>query len=75
MTRKKNETNVQRIKRIMENAESGPLMQCFVIDALAQHADRVRAEFEENPHWMDGNFINPEAWKACALEVCKEFNL
>jgi hypothetical protein len=59
-------TNVEFITEIMERASSGPLMQAFIIDALAKVARRgVEASAEE----MDTPMINGYAWKRCAIEL------
>jgi hypothetical protein len=61
-------TNVEMIVRLMERANSGPLIQGFVVEALGRYADQVK---DAAPEQLGGvaAFINPDAWRACAQEV------
>jgi len=70
------ETNIERLTRIMEYSECGPIMQAFIIDSLCKWAEIIKKEFEENPNCMGENcIVNPAAWRACAEEICEEFGI
>ena len=66
------ETNVEFVTRIMENSRAGPLMQAFVIQALATFSKRVA---ESTPEKLDTPMISGAAWHKCGVELNKEFNL
>jgi hypothetical protein len=59
-------TNVEFVTEIMEHAASGPLMQAFVIEALAKYA---RACVEASAESLDTPMLNGFAWKRCAIEL------
>ena len=64
----KQETNIQFITRLMDSAESGPLMQAFIIEAISYYAiDQATA-----PRWSENAFVSQDAWKACASECLVE---
>lgn len=73
---KKRETNVQFIKRVMEFAQSGALMQVFIMDALIKHSDFIAnmpyEEFEKE--FGKGSLFHPMAWHQCAKELQRELN-
>jgi len=56
--------NTEFITELMDFADSGPLMQPFIIEAIYQHAKLT----VENP-LSENDFISPKAWTACAQEV------
>lgn len=64
---KKRKNNVQLVKDIMTHSEFGSLSQAFVMDAIAQHAERVSKlspkDFSKN------SFIHPPAWIGVAKEI------
>ena len=64
---KKPQTNVQLVTRLMEFSQQGPLMQAFVIEALASYAQDTL----DQEKWSNHSFINQDTWKACAAEVKK----
>ena len=68
---KKNLTNVQFVKDIMENSKFGAMSQLFVIDAIGKLADAVtKAGVEEVRRQFGPNsFISPEAWFEVAKEI------
>ena len=60
-------TNIELITHIMNFSRAGPLMQAFVITAIHSYAvDIIHADLR---NWSPNNLINPDAWKACALEI------
>lgn len=60
-------TNTEFIVHLMQTAQSGALMQAFIIDALTKHSEAVvEAPIEK----FDPNgWVNPIAWKRCAAEL------
>lgn len=59
-------TNTEFLTELMDTASSGPLMQAFILDALAKVARRcVEASAEE----LDTPMVNGYAWKRCAIEL------
>lgn len=63
-------TNVEVIVRLMERAQSGPLMQAFVVEALIHYADQVVGAAAD----YDGGVVSMRAWKACAEEAQRTLN-
>lgn len=62
--RNKPQTNTEFVTNLMEWPDSGPMMQAFVIEAIARYAlEQVMAE-----PWGADSMINQESWKACANE-------
>jgi hypothetical protein len=69
----KRETNVEFVTRVMEFAKSGPMMQAFVIEAMAKYSGAiVEAGRESLREKMGGSFIHPDAWFDCAEELSNE---
>ena len=67
----RNATNAETIAELMEFSKSGPIVQLFIMDALAKHADVVGALTDEQAVEQIGNngFINALAWRDAAKEV------
>lgn len=76
-TKRKQETNVQFMKRIMEFSRYGALSQLFIMDALKKHADHIAnmpyAEFKAQ--FGDNALVNANAWQGVAKEIAQEFEL
>ena len=70
------ETNVGFFTRVSETApRGGALTQCFALDAIGKHADRVAATSDEDlaALFADNAFISWQAWKAAALDWVEAF--
>lgn len=67
----RNATNTETITQLMEFSKSGPLVQLFIMDALAKHANIVAALTDEEAVKQIGHngFINAIAWRDAAKEV------
>lgn len=66
----KNKTNVEFVTELMEFAESGPLMQAFVIDAIGKAAE---AMVEAGPDaFPSTGLVSSQAWYACAKEALEK---
>lgn len=65
--KKKPQTNVQLVTHLMEFSPKGPIMQAFVIEALAHYAEHTLNQGT----WSKHSSINQDTWKACAAEVKK----
>lgn len=66
------ENNTEFVTRLMDYAQSGPLMQMFIIQALSTFAELVIESAEDgdlHKEMADNSFISPEAWLACAKEL------
>jgi hypothetical protein len=64
---RKRETNEEFMKRIMTFCPTGAMSQMFIMDAIAQHADRVStAPPVEHP------LIDGDAWKRTATWIAAE---
>ncbi|MFZ1074777.1 MAG: hypothetical protein WAN50_00155 [Minisyncoccia bacterium] len=61
-------TNVQIVKQLMERAESGPLMQAFIVTAITKYAELCA---NEPASTFDSALLSGEAWKRCAVEAKK----
>lgn len=61
-------TNTETLVRIMEDSDTGVLMQAFVIDGLLKHAESVIAATDEALGGRN-SLVNPSAWRACATEL------
>jgi hypothetical protein len=70
---KKNKTNVDIVKDLMEFSRNGPMMQLFVIDALGKWSEEIASKSDEEltKAFGEGSFVNPIAWKRCAIE-CRD---
>lgn len=67
MSKRKNETNVQFVKRIMEYGS--PLRQAFVIEAISKYA---AACAKEDPKTFDCAWLSGAAWVQVAKEIDAE---
>jgi hypothetical protein len=68
----KQETNVQFVARIMEFCPTGALAHAFVLEALAQYADKCAAA---DPREMNcGMLVSGEAWNRTAKYIQRELN-
>jgi|TARA_Y100000296_G_scaffold80796_1_gene106851 hypothetical protein len=67
-SRKRNETNVEFITRVMEFANTGPLAQMFLIDAIGKWSKHIVDDRENVIKEMENGFVNGEAWVAAAEE-------
>jgi hypothetical protein len=66
--KKRRETNVEFITRIMEyGCPTGVLVQPFIIEAIGHYAHRYSTE-----PIMEGGLIDPEAWMETAQFVREE---
>lgn len=63
------DTNIDRIKHIMEFSKHGPLMQLFVIDALTKFSSHIINNESNVIKQMEDSFISGEAWVSCAKEL------
>lgn len=59
-------TNVEFVTELMEFANSGPIIQAFVLEALRLYAESVVQNQEQIP---DNGFISRRLWVGCAEEV------
>lgn len=64
-------TNVELVTEIMEYSERGALIQAFVIEALCNYSERVKAA---GPSKFDNMLMSGEAWVGCAEEVLTKIN-
>jgi len=72
------ETNVEFFARVSETAPRGGVStQCFALDAIGKHADRVAATPDEDlaALFAENAFISWQAWKAAALDWVEAFKL
>ncbi len=64
---KKNKTNIEKVKDMMQFSEYGALAQMFVMDALHKQAKIVaESKLEDYP---ENCFVNPESWIGVAKEI------
>ena len=65
-TMKKHQTNDEFMHYLMTSGScpTGALSQCFIIDAVIKHADRVVDNADECREKMKNSFIHPESWIA-----------
>lgn len=57
-------TNVEVLLHLMNHAKSGPLMEAFIMQALAKSAEAMSDKLIP-----ENGFIHPKAWQACAIEL------
>jgi len=69
---KKNKTNVQIVKGIMENSQYGALSQLFVMDALHKFSKSVSESSEKD--YPKNGFISAQAWIGVAKEINDKLN-
>ena len=65
--KKKQKTNVQIVKEIMEFSDFGPLAQMFIIDAITKQAEAVSKTTAKD--YPENMMIHPEAWINVAKEI------
>ena len=53
---------------------TGAMSQCFIIDAIIKHADRVVDNADECRETMKNSFIHPEGWIATAKWIKRELD-
>jgi hypothetical protein len=71
MKKVKQPTNAQLINALMSYSTQGVLMQAFIIEAIANYAERTKVA----PAWStDNTFISEESWRACADEAMEAIN-
>ena len=70
ISRRKPETNVQLVKRLMEFSKYGALSQMFIIDALIKQAQAVAKSAPKD--YPPNSMVNPEAWIGVAREIYNE---
>lgn len=71
MATRRNETNEQIVRRLMNFSSYGALSQLFIIDAITKHAEAVSMA---DPKKFDGGFINGGAWVGVAREIRRELD-
>jgi len=64
----KHETNIEFVTRVMDFADTGPLMQAFVLQALEQYAKTV-AKASDADLGGDLAMVPPDVWRRCATEL------
>ncbi len=62
------QTNVEFLTDVMEWSPAGPLMQAFVIEAIAKYAEQVQHMPQDQRDQMDNSFISYAGWRKCADE-------
>tara|TARA_R100000008_G_C3534471_1_gene141172 strand:+ start:96 stop:413 length:318 start_codon:yes stop_codon:yes gene_type:complete len=64
----KYQTNDEFMHYLMTSGScpTGAMSQCFIIDAVAKHAERVVDNADECREKMKNSFIHPESWIATA---------
>jgi hypothetical protein len=68
MTKVKHKTNIQLVTDLMTHSQHGVLMQAFIIESIANYAERVK-DAASNPEWAASSFISAKSWGACAEEA------
>ena len=63
----KQKTNTQLVNHMMTYSKQGVLMQAFIIEAIANYAERVQSALKDAKD--ENAFISPHAWLACAEEA------
>ena len=68
------EHNTDFIVRMMDRSNCGPMMQLFIMQAVAFYTKETTERFLNDPNYMDSHsgFIHPQAWHECAKELHKE---
>ncbi len=67
----KKQTNVQFIKKLMEQGRHGPLNQAFVMCAIKRYVEQVLAS---TPEQLNTGLISGELWLSIADEIKKQFD-
>lgn len=60
------QTNVEFVTDLMERSRHGPLIQGFVIQALAEYSAAVA---KGGPEACDSAMVSGHAWHGCAVEL------
>ena len=63
----KRKTNTEFVAQLMDFAQTGSLMQAFVMTALEKYSAQILDA--EQDDWAANGFISFEAWQASAREV------
>ena len=69
---KKQKTNEDLVRNIMNYSNYGALAQLFVIDAITKFADTVAASIPDN--YPDNGIVDPKAWIGVAKEIKAKLN-
>lgn len=69
----KQQTNEQLIERLMKRPRSGPLMQGYILEALAKYSELIVKATDDELGGPNA-IIHPPAWRACAQEVLDNIN-
>lgn len=64
MTRK---SNVEFITELMEFAQTGPMMQAFIMEACSRYAKQVMES--DGKEWPENYIISFDLWKRVATEL------
>lgn len=73
--KKQRKTNVEFITHLMEYSKHGALMQAFIIQAIEQYSEQVKAGIPEDakPEPAEEGHVSfavhPQAWRGCAVEI------
>ena len=70
MTKVKRKTNIELVTDLMTHSQQGVLMQAFIIEAIANYAERTKVA----PAWSTESFISEASWRACADEALEAIN-
>ena len=65
----KHKTNIQLVTDLMTHSQQGVLMQAFIIEAIAEYAEQVKASPLPDVMRTPNAFISAHAWGACADEA------
>jgi len=64
-------TNTEFVTELMEYSRCGPLIQVFVIQALAQFSKQVASS---TPEALDTPMVSGATWHRCAVEIREKLN-
>lgn len=59
-------SNTEFLVDLMDFAKAGPLMQAFVLEAVAKYAEQCA---KADPAVFDSPMLNGAAWHRCAVEA------
>ena len=68
----KHKTNIELVTEMMSYSKQGVLMQAFIIEAIANYAERVQSALKDAKD--ENAIISPHAWLACADEAIDAIN-
>lgn len=71
MARRKFESNIQFVTRVMDHSKYGALKQAFIMDALDKAAEAI-AKIDPDTLASEFSMVNPRAWIGCAKELQAE---